>query len=279
MPDYNSPFMSGVSQGQGIWANMQQMKAAKQAREQAKAKFDQEQPNMAASQFYQNAPEGMNMTREESVRALAASNDWRKQAALAKLAKGDPTKLNADESKTLGNATASARGLSDVGKSFADKGMQDVNFVQRGLKALPLVGQGGWLSGPLDAAMPDTTSYLNQQRQQVESDLRAATGATAPDSEVKVYLSFMPQPGDSKELAASKLQDYYRKISNKVEGVAAAHEASGDIIGAQKIRENMKNIIGQSGLQSTIEGMGKDKNQMQGGNGYQVRSDGTIVLE
>lgn len=262
MPDYTSPFVQGFGQGQSIWSNMQQMKAAKQAREQAKLDFESKQPNVDASQFYSNAPQGMQMNREEAIRALASSNDWRKQLALKKAEAGIPTKLNADEAKTLGQATASARGLADVGKTFQETGMKEVNPAQRFIKGLPLVGQGGMLSGPLDAMMPETTKYLNQQRQQVESDLRAATGATAPEAEVKTYLSFMPQPGDSEDLAAKKLQDYYNKISNKVEGVAAAHEASGDYMGAQKIRENMKNIIAQSGLQSTIQGMSKP----QGGN-------------
>ncbi len=57
MPDYTSPFFSGFSQGQGLWANMQAMKAARQASERA----DLEGQEKLKQMQFENAPSGMSM--------------------------------------------------------------------------------------------------------------------------------------------------------------------------------------------------------------------------
>lgn len=174
-----------------------------------------------------------------------------------------PLDLSGEQEKRIMDASASAKGLANVGRSFQEKGLGEFRGegIARTLKSLPLVGQGGMMSGPLDALMPKSTQYMNQQRQQVESDLRAATGATAPPEEVKTYLAFMPQIGDDPSLAASKLKDYQNKIMNKAMSVADSLDVQGRSQEAAMMRERIKGLFAQSGLEEVIQGMEPGQDQ------------------
>jgi len=241
-------FMGGAQQGMGLAQSMRQAKMQEFAaqREAEKQAFAMEQQQRSPVEY---GGQTIDMNPAEKADfftklALARASSQQKQTK--------PVDLNAEETKRVMDAAQSAGGLAGVGREFKASKIGETPSVGRVLKGLPLIGQGGWISGPLDKIMPDTTAYLNKARQQVEGDLRAATGAAAPESEVKTYMSFMPQPGDTDELAAKKLEDYYSKLRQKVEGVAAVKEAQGDYRGAQMIRQNMKQTFANSGLDKSI---------------------------
>jgi hypothetical protein len=69
--------------------------------------------------------------------------------------------------------------------------------------------------------------FQNQKRLAAETWLRAATGAAAPDSEVKTYTNFLPNESDPPEQAQKKMLGFFDKISAKATGRAKAIELEG----------------------------------------------------
>jgi len=75
--------------------------------------------------------------------------------------------------------------------------------------------------GPEYTQFQDTKSILS------EVALRAATGAAAPTEEKKQYAGYLPDPGDSPDIARNKIDNFFGRIKAKANATATGLEAQG----------------------------------------------------
>lgn len=148
-------------------------------------------------------------------------------------------KLSAEESKT----GSEAQEIFGLGKSAAEQwkkagmGTGTLKEAVKGIGASLLPGQIAQR-----VVGPEFSKYQNTRAMLSEVALRAATGAATNPSEVKFYQGRLPEPGDTPEIAAGKINDFFGRVISRTEQTAKGYEARGLNKAAAKHRQN---VIGQ----------------------------------
>ncbi len=75
---------------------------------------------------------------------------------------------------------------------------------------------------------PKTANYQNKRKQTAEVFLRAATGAQANDTEVKLYAGFLPEPGDSRRTAEAKFKNFIASVRARSRGATDLFRLTGE---------------------------------------------------
>lgn len=134
------------------------------------------------------------------------------------------TKPTAEEAK----GAAETQQLANLGKQLASRwkesgfGTGETGEAVRGVAAALLPGQiAQRTAGPQFAKYENTKSLLS------ETALRVATGAAAPEEEKRQYAAYLPTPGDTPEIAAGKVDDFFNRLQSKAESKAQEYEMRG----------------------------------------------------
>lgn len=153
-----------------------------------------------------------------------------------KLAKTPQIKLSAAEKNDLGTIAKSVEAFNAVSKMFKENDLSGLKAAFPGMiSKLPVVG------GKLQ---PEPYEYEKLKRRLAEDALRDATGAAAPAHEVRTYMAFFPDVGDTEREAQAKIEGMKVFLRGKGEKVALGLEASGNKTGADSIRGIYEDKIG-----------------------------------
>lgn len=143
-------------------------------------------------------------------------------------------KPTAEEKAETGEALQVATFGEQLGKQWKESGFQEGSGKQAvgGMVEKVLPGQiSQRVMSPKYKEFGDTKRIMS------EVALRAATGASAPPAEVQTYMGFLPEPGDKASVATNKINNFYDRLTKKVEARALLMESQGLDNQAKKIRE------------------------------------------
>jgi hypothetical protein len=161
---------------------------------------------------------------------------FQQQKEIALISKQESNALPTQQEKgNLGAIAGTVDALNILIDDFKNKNLGTVSKgLQGAVSGVPIVGQ---------RLAPEVAQFNAMKGPIVERFLRAATGAAAPISEQKQYIEMLPSPGDTPELADSKIKGFLSNMKMKADEYASRLEASGDIAGAEKQRKMIDDMI------------------------------------
>lgn len=199
--------------------------------EQAKIKQQQAAEEFTSDQaIRQKAPELESQERRTEmqgeaqrdvakINAYSRSNESSFENARQQQAALRTAEFSEKEKEMIGAVEEGKIFMTDLVNVFSkNKYGNPINAVSEFGASIPLAGK---------FIAPKTKKYQNQKEVISETWLRAATGAAAPDPEVKRYASFLPDPSDPPEVAQNRLDTFFTKISARAQGRAKAIELEG----------------------------------------------------
>jgi len=92
---------------------------------------------------------------------------------------------------------------------------------------------------------PKAKIFNNSKRILSEDFLRAATGAAAPDKEVKTYMGFMWDIGDPIPVGRTKAEDFVTRVKGKANEYASRQEILGNYKAAEKARREVDRLASE----------------------------------
>lgn len=142
-----------------------------------------------------------------------------------------------EESKKIAQAGQMAAVGTSLGQQWKEFGLQKGSLGQslRGAAAGALPGQiSQRLMDPKYKVYDDTKKILS------ETALRIATGAATNPSEIAAYKAMLPEPGDAPAVATNKINNFFTRANEALEGTSVRLESQGFVQQAQKQRKESR---------------------------------------
>jgi hypothetical protein len=150
---------------------------------------------------------------------------------------GSGIKLTAGQQTTLADIAEANGMLNSLAQSFNQTGMAQSPgkaFAADVVESVPFVG---------GKIAPKTAQYNDNRRITAEKFLRAATGAAAPEKEVKFYASLLPEPGDDAQQAQNAIDAFRSAVKDKALSISSALKLQGRDQDAQEIEGRINDLF------------------------------------
>jgi hypothetical protein len=180
-------------------------------------------------------------TQAETDRIKAETDKTNMETAAGpKTPKTNANNLTEREKNQLSDFSVGTDLLSELAGKFSsdisgkNAVQQAGNWAADAAESIPFVG---------GKIAPETRTFNDLRRITAETMLRAATGANAPEPEVKFYTALLPEAGMSNKEAQSKMDAFVSQMTAKAKGTANRLRLTGNEQEAQKIEGGIDDMV------------------------------------
>lgn len=246
--------LTGLATGIGNERKAQQQAAYQQAM------FGQQQALADKKNQFTSEQNELNRSVKERVAGMAGGGEYKlgqllgldvndpryniavtsKQAPMITVQGLNATKPSAGESKNTDDAFQMATLGSKLGKQWKKFGFDKGTG---GQAAAGLVAERVPSRFSQHIVDPNYTDFDNTKKLLSETALRVATGAATNDGEIKTYHAFLPEPGDTPQIASGKIDNFFTRVSLRGDDTARRLESQGLTRQAAAHRKNVSDKL------------------------------------